>query len=64
MAKRTCRECQTPYSLKILGIGYYGDTIEVECKACGETYEVEMDGLGEAGMEMIEAFQAEQKRSE
>jgi len=51
MAK--CRECKG--ELKILGTGFYGDTIEVECQACGELYEVEPDGLGEAGMEMVEA---------
>ena len=48
-----CRECNG--KLKIIGTGFYGDTIEVECQACGEFYEVEPDGLGEAGFEMVEA---------
>ena len=52
MAK--CRECKTG-ELKIIGTGFYGDTIEVECQNCGEFYEVEPDGLGDAGMEMVEA---------
>jgi len=46
-----CRECNS--ELKILGTGYYGDTIEVRCKKCGIEYEVEMDGLGMAGMEWV-----------
>lgn len=54
MAK--CRECETG-ELKIMGTGPYGDTIEVECQnpECGEYYEVEPDGLGDAGMEMVDA---------
>lgn len=48
-----CRTCGK--ELKILGLGFYGDTIEVECVACGDTYEVEPDGLGEGGLEFIEA---------
>ena len=51
MAK--CRECGG--KLKILGTGYLGDTIEVECLDCYEEYEVEPDGLGEAGFEFVEA---------
>ena len=38
-----------------MGTGFYNDTIEVECQDCGEYYEVEPDGLGDAGMEMVEA---------
>jgi len=49
----TCRECNG--KLEILGTGSYGDTIEVECLECGECYEVEPDGLGDAGFEMGEA---------
>lgn len=63
MSKRTCRECQTPASLSIIGLGELGDTIEVECSACGEIYEVEPDGLGEAGMEMLEAYEVEERKA-
>ena len=54
MAK--CRECEVG-ELKIMGTGFYGDTIEVECQnpECRECYEVEPDGLGDAGMEFVEA---------
>lgn len=57
MAK--CRECGG--ELEIQGTGYLGDTIEVECQNpdCGECYEVEPDGLGEAGEEMITAMMIE-----
>jgi len=40
------------------------DTVLVECPECGEEYELEPDGLGEGGMEMVEAFEIEQKRRE
>lgn len=56
-----CRECKKGV-LKIVGTGPYGDTIEVECQDCGEIYEVESDGLGDGGLEMIEAIQAEEDR--
>lgn len=59
---RLCRECQVGV-LKVLGMGPYEDTIEVECPECGEEYEVEPDGLGEGGLEMAEAYEAEQKRN-
>jgi hypothetical protein len=54
MAK--CRECGKG-ELKILGTGGYGDTVEVECQnpECGDIYEVEPDGLGDGGMEWVEA---------
>jgi hypothetical protein len=58
---RICRECKKG-RLQITGMGFYEDTIMVECPECGEEYEVEPDGLGEAGMEMVEAFEIEQKR--
>ena len=51
-----CRECGEK-QLKIMGTGYYGDTIEVECQACGEFYEVEPDGLGQGGLELIIAME-------
>lgn len=51
---KKCRECKKS-QLKIIGTGFYGDTIEVECQnpKCGEIYEVEPDGLGMAGEEFI-----------
>jgi len=45
-------------------MGPYEDTIIVECPECGEEYELEPDGLGEGGMEMVEAFEIEMKRTE
>ena len=63
MAKEKCRECKTG-ELKIMGTGSYGDTIEVECQKCGEYYEVEPDGLGEAGMEFVEAQMIEMAKNE
>jgi len=47
-----CRECGEG-DLKIVGTGYLGDTVEVECPVCGECYEVEPDGLGMAGEEWV-----------
>ena len=55
-----CRECGG--KLEILGVGIYGDTIEVECQICGECYEVEPDGLGDAGMEFVEAQMIEMNK--
>lgn len=45
-----CIECRAG-ELRILGTGFYGDTVEVECQNCGEIYEVEPDGPGMAGEE-------------
>jgi hypothetical protein len=50
---RECKECGG--DLEIMGTSYHGG-IEVECKDCGEFYEVESDGLGEAGEEYIDAL--------
>lgn len=60
---RICRECRKG-ELKILGLGPYEDTIEVECQnpECGESYEIEMDGFGEGCLEAEQAFEIEQKR--
>ena len=54
---RACRECGG--EIKIVGTGIYGDCIEVECQNpdCFECYEVESDGFGEGGLEMIDALQ-------
>ncbi|HOZ48673.1 MAG TPA: hypothetical protein PLO37_15595 [Candidatus Hydrogenedentes bacterium] len=60
---RICRECKKG-RLQITGMGPYEDTIIVECPECGEEYELEPDGLGEGGMEMVEAFEIEMKRTE
>jgi hypothetical protein len=51
-----CKECKIG-KLKILGTGFYGDTVEVECQnpRCGEVYEVEPDGLGQGGLEWVAA---------
>jgi hypothetical protein len=57
MSTRKCKECDG--ELEINGTGYYGDTIEVECSKCHEVYEVESDGLGEAGEEFIDACMAD-----
>jgi hypothetical protein len=45
-------------------MGAWEDTILVQCTECGEEYELEPDGLGEGGMEMVEAFEIEMKRRE
>ena len=58
---KKCRECGG--KLKIMGTGFYGDTIEVECQKCGEYYEVEPDGLGEAGLEMVDAKMIEMMKN-
>jgi len=58
--RNKCRECGG--ELNILGTGGYDDTIEVECQDCGECYEVEPDGLGEGGLEMIDAQMIQMKK--
>ncbi len=58
---RTCREC-TNGRVEVVGMGDYEDTIIVQCPECGEEYELEPDGLGEAGFEMVEAWEIEQKQ--
>ena len=45
-------------------MGSFGDTILVECTECGYEAELEPDGLGEGGFEMIEAMQIEYGREE
>lgn len=56
-----CRECKVG-RLTIVGTGYYGDTVEVECESCGECYEVEPDGLDEGGMEWVWAKMKDEER--
>jgi len=58
-----CRECEIG-RLRIIGTGFYGDTVEVECQnaQCGEVYEVEPDGLGMCGEEMAFAMLVEERR--
>ena len=58
---RRCPECQMG-TLRVTGMGAYEDTILVECPECGYEAELEPDGLGEGAMEMVEAFEIEQKR--
>ena len=58
---RRCRECKEG-RLEVVGMGAYEDTILVECPHCGAEYEVEPDGLGEGGLEMVEAFEIEERR--
>ena len=59
---RKCSECGG--ELEILGTGHYGDTIEVECKDCCEFFELEPDGLGEGGMEWVEAKMKDEENNE
>ena len=40
-------------------MGAYEDTILVECANCGYCAELEPDGLGEGGFEMVEAMEIE-----
>ena len=58
---RQCPECKNG-TLQITGMGDFEDSILVECPECGYETELEPDGLGEGGMEMVEAFEIEQKR--
>jgi hypothetical protein len=57
---RKCRHCGGKY--KIVGTGYYGDTVEAECTDCGDYIEVESDGLGFGGLEWVEGRMAEMKQ--
>jgi len=61
MSQRQCPECKTG-RLTITGMGFYEDTILVECQECDYAAELEPDGLGEGGFEMIEAMQIEYGR--
>jgi hypothetical protein len=50
-----CRECEIGH-LRILGLGGFDDLVTVECFHCGEIYDVEPDGLGRGGEELVEAW--------
>jgi hypothetical protein len=50
-----CRECEIG-SLKVIGLGGYDDLVQVECRHCGAIYDVEPDGLGRSGDELVEAW--------
>ena len=54
---RKCFSCGEENGLQIMGVGPYEDSIIVECSSCGEEYELEPDGLGEGGLEMVEALE-------
>ncbi len=54
MAKK-CPECNKGW-LKPVGICGFDDLIEAECNNCHEVFELEQDGLGEGGLEFIDAF--------
>lgn len=58
---RRCPSCNRG-RLEIVGIGDYEDTILVECPECHEELELEGDGFSEGGLELVEAFEIEQKR--
>jgi len=60
---RRCPECHKG-QLLITGLGDYEDTILVECPVCGYDAELEPDGLGEGGLELVEAFEVEQRNRE
>ena len=54
---KICKECKTG-KLEITGTAGFGDMVEVHCTNtdCDEIYEVEPDGLGMAGDEMLTAL--------
>ena len=60
---RRCRECKKGL-VEVVGMGDYEDTIIVCCPECDEEYELEPDGLDEGCMEIVEAWEIEQKRRE
>jgi len=59
--KVKCRECGVG-ELKILGAAMDVGGIDVVCLSCGETYAVEPDGLGDGGMEWVEAMRIESEK--
>ena len=53
---RKCRSESCDGTLIIQGVAGFNDLIEVECNKCKDCYEVEPDGLGEGGLEMVDAM--------
>ena len=50
-----CPECKEG-NLEVTGTDEeFGDLIEVECNTCGYSTTLEPDGLGEGGMEWVDA---------
>jgi len=50
-----CSECNG--QLRVLGIKAGNDSVIMAgCTKCGEVYELEPDGMGEGGMEWVEAM--------
>jgi hypothetical protein len=56
MSRRTCRNEGCDGTLEIQGIAGFNDLIEVQCNKCEDVYEVEPDGLGDGGLEMVDAM--------
>jgi hypothetical protein len=54
LTESKCKECKTG-NLEIVGTAGFEDMVEVHCTnpSCDETYEVEPDGLGMGGEEMM-----------
>lgn len=50
-----CNECGST-RWKVLGVSGYDDTLEAECRNCGNVVEGEPDFLGEGGMEWVLAM--------
>jgi hypothetical protein len=55
MSRRKCPSCNEG-TLEIQGVAGFNDLIEVECNKCGEVLELEPDGLGDGGLEMVDAM--------
>ena len=57
LTDKKCRECRIG-NLEIVGTAGFDDMVEVHCTnpECDETYEVEPDGLGMCGDEMLVAL--------
>lgn len=56
--RKQCPECKDG-KLKPIGISGYNDLIEAECNKCHTIVEVESDGLGDGGLEFVDAYLAE-----
>jgi hypothetical protein len=54
---RKCRNEKCDGTLIIQGVAGFNDLIEVECDKCQDNFELEPDGLGDGGLEMVEAMQ-------